>query len=209
MEILGHNFIYRKIRDAIKRKDYSYYPLKNEMIKKIIKDDIPNKKQFFEKRLNEGELGTILLSIRKQCNSFNLESADPILDKDITELFFDIPGEQLLLNGVKRSLIKGSMKNLVPIEIINRSDKMPFSPDYNIRIAQIQQENLKRLIDKGWGTDAAGIDYDKLVSIISKIDQSAIKTEWNINNELFYIPFIIIAGEFAGWIDKKLCFTGV
>ena len=207
MEILGHNPIYRKIRDIIKKKeDYTFYPLKNKLGKKIIKGSlIPYRKNFFIQRINGGEISGNLLRFRKHGVHFKIEFLSPLLDKEVTELFFDMPEELTLLNGVKRSLIKETMKNLVPKEIINRTDKMLFSPDYNKRIAAIKDKNLDYLIrHKHQIEKITSIDFELLLNAISKISHSEIKTEWQLNKNLAFIPDIIISAEFYLWLMIKL-----
>jgi hypothetical protein len=159
----------------------------------------------FAMGLNNGELASSLLRFRKHANAFQIEILSPIFCKEIADLFMDIPGEELFLNGTRRSLIKGAMEKLVPKEIINRTDKMPFSPDYNKRISEIRKEDLAKLYeDKKPIEETLGVDFDKLNKLISNIDYSKIKTELEINKDLFYIPFTIIAVEFYKWARGKL-----
>lgn len=205
MEILGHNILYRKIRDFIKKEDYSYYPLKKALARKIIKGNAtPGKKSLFKNKINNSELSGYLLRLRKHGIAFNIEFLSPLLDKDVTELFFDIPDELHLLNGVKRSLIKETMKIMVPPEIIMRNDKLSFSPDYNRRIATITDKNLEYLFkNKEQIEKVTEIDFELLKKAISKISHSEIKTEWQFNKHLAFIPDVILSAEFYLWLIRK------
>ena len=203
MEILGHNPVYRKVRDFIKPpKSYSYLPLKKEMIEKINQtEEIPNKQGFFAGRLNESQICSLLIRCRKHAAAFNLEFLSPILCKEITELFFDIPGEQLMLDGMKRSLIKGAMKNTAPLEIINRRDKMPFSPDYNKKIAAIAADYYpEKYFRNNVDNTLTGIDFNSLSNLISQIKMNELKSEWIRNDNLFYIPIAFISAEYHKWV---------
>ena len=208
-EILNHISLYRILRSYLKKNDYYIHiPLKKNYVKRIIREEDTRNRMYsksFAMGLNNGELASSLLRFRKHANAFQIEILSPIFSKEIAELFMDIPGEELFLNGTRRSLIKRAMGKLVPKEIINRTDKMPFSPDYNKRITQIKKEYLAKLYkDKKPIEETVGVDFDKLNKLISNIDYSKINTELEINKELFYIPFTIIAAEFYKWTMGKL-----
>jgi hypothetical protein len=127
------------------------------------------------------------------------------LSKEITELFMAVPGEELIVKGQQRSLIKGAMKGIVPEEIISRMDKIPFSPDSNKRIVKITPENIAHwFANKDLLESNTGIDVEKHLKLISKISHSDVRTPWTINKNIFYIPMIVIAAEFYIWISKKL-----
>jgi hypothetical protein len=207
--VLSHIPLLKRIKSFIsKNNDYQSLSLNKKYISRIISARnarcyMYNKS--YARSINTGELGSLLLKIRKLSNAFQLEFLSPLLSKEITEIFMAVPGEELIVNGQQRSLIKGAMKGIVPEEIISRMDKLPFSPDSNKRIVKITPENIAHwLANKDLIESNTGIDAEEYLQLISKISHSDVKTEWPINKNIFYIPMIVIAAEFYIWLSKKL-----
>jgi asparagine synthase (glutamine-hydrolysing) len=207
-EVLAHIPILRTLKTHFKKNDnYVHYALQKNYLNRIIsannsQDTTYNKS--YAGIINRGEFSSVLLKVRKLSISFKIEFLSPLLSKEISELYMDVPGEELVINGMNRSLIKGAMTDLVPQEIIHRTDKMPFSPDYNKRISKLNPESLAHILkNKGLIENITGIDVEILLKSIAQISPSNIKSEVLINKKVFYIPIIIIAAEFYTWISKK------
>ncbi len=206
-EVLYHIPLFKIFKSNVtNRNDYMYFPLNEKYLNRIMRAENAQSYMYnksFAIKINNGEMVSTLLSVRKHATAFQLEYLSPLLSKEVCALFLDIPGEELFQDGIRRSLIKGAMKNLVPKEIITRTDKMPYSPDSVSRIARIQIKDLDQFIGKNIELEEIGIDYAKLYDVISKIDSFNKNTEWEINKQLFYIPLIVIAIKFLNWIRNK------
>jgi asparagine synthase (glutamine-hydrolysing) len=208
-EVLSHIPLLKRIESIIsKNNDYPSLSLNKKYISRIISSR--NARSYMYNRsyagsINTGELGSLLLKIRKLSNAFQLEFISTLLSKEITELFMAVPGEELIVKGQQRSLIKGAMKGIVPEEIISRIDKLPFSPDGNKRIVKITPENIAHwLANKDLIESNTGIVAEEHLKLISKINPSDVRIEWPINKNIFYIPMIVIAAEFYIWLSKKI-----
>jgi len=68
--------------------------------------------------------------------AYNMESGVPLYDKKIIEFMFDVPIEQYLAGGKRRSLLRRAMEGILPPEIQWRRDKLPYTPDFHNRIIQ-------------------------------------------------------------------------
>jgi hypothetical protein len=209
VEILQFLPIYKFLKKTLKRKRHHHlFPLKDEVIEEVKNIEASlntDYKTTFIKSVNAGELGSDVSGLSKHASAFELQFLSPLISKEVNELFIQIPEEYFLLNGNKRSFIKECMKNLVPKEILNRTDKKPFSPDYNKRIANINIAYLESLKPYGGNkTEYLGVNYASLRQLISNLNSLNPITTWEVNGELFYIPFAIIAIEFHIWLNKKL-----
>lgn len=61
---------------------------------------------------------------------------DPMSDKDLVELCFQIPDEQFLYHGEPRSLIRRAMKDVLPIEILSCKARGVQAADKRLTIAE-------------------------------------------------------------------------
>ena len=77
----------------------------------------------FQENLNSlDSLRRQLASDAPSCNPA-LERRYPFLDRDLLEVLFAFPREQILRPGQRRSLLRRSMKNIVPETVLNRRRK--------------------------------------------------------------------------------------
>ncbi len=198
-EILPYSSLYKKMRYRVKGNEfYDFLPLKKDFLRRIIKAYNSRKPDRFENVLNKGEMGCTQSRQRKHGIAFNLEFLSPILCKEICELSFDIPCKFLSLNGLNRSWIKGGMQNMVPSEILKRTDKLPFAPDYYRKTAKLLEYS-----------EVAGNPV-KSTALTNLISEKYIFTTYTANNNegslskpsLFFLPFIYCSYTFYERIVK-------
>lgn len=63
----------------------------------------------------------------KNSMAFSLEARVPYLDHKLAELCFSLPVTQKIHNGLRKFILRESMKSIVPDEILSRTDKVAFS----------------------------------------------------------------------------------
>ena len=59
--------------------------------------------------------------------AFSIESRVPFLDHRLVEFGFRLKSEDRIRNGVTKSILRDSMRGILPDEILNRSDKKGFT----------------------------------------------------------------------------------
>ena len=69
---------------------------------------------------------------RGQAISF-LPKSQPLADKRVLEFCLAVPPGMNMHDGYPRYLVRGALNGLLPPRIQWRTDKTPFSPDYNAR----------------------------------------------------------------------------
>jgi len=84
--------------------------------------------------IESGRMGRVMGMWANRSGAYAMESAVPLFDKQINEFMFDVPIEQYLAGGNRRSLIRRAMEGILPPEIQWRKDKQPYTPDFHSRI---------------------------------------------------------------------------
>jgi len=156
------------------------------------------------KMINSGTIGSILFDSQVKISShFALECSSPILDKNISEFFLDVPEEQFYLDNKRRSLMRRAMAGIVPQEIQMRESKGPFSPDFLIRV-KLQTAYMKDVLNnielyKG----KKYIDQTLLSNYLNKIelssDEMKIENTANPRQAVWAIKLIF----FVKWLEEK------
>ena len=83
-----------------------------------------------------------LLKCEDRCSMwFGIESRTPFADDlPLMEAVFQIPASYKIHQGTRKHLLRESMKNVLPIEIKNRKDKMGFVTPTNQWIRELKEE---------------------------------------------------------------------
>lgn len=84
--------------------------------------------------INRGQIGRITGMLANRNGCMQSDSLTPLFDKSLLILLSDMPLALHLKNGKRRSVLLESVKAIIPEQVYNRKDKMPFSPDYRKRI---------------------------------------------------------------------------
>ena len=73
---------------------------------------------------------------------YGIDIKFPFMDRKIIEFCLSIPSNQKLRNGVSRSILRRSMKNILPDSIINRHDKSDLSPFSRKQICNLSDNKI-------------------------------------------------------------------
>ena len=121
------------------KQQFSQIPLQKSFLKKyrIMADARITGMPYLKNRIDSGAMGKYPATFANRGAWYDTESADPFLDKDIFELLYSMPLHIFLQNGQPRSAIRWAMEGVVPIDVLNRSDKMPYMPMFNTMMNKI------------------------------------------------------------------------
>jgi asparagine synthase (glutamine-hydrolysing) len=89
----------------------------------------PETKSYFNKMTHFDMLGSLpgLLQVEDRVSmSVSIESRVPLLDRRIVDLISAMPAGMKFKGGEMKYLLKKTIKNIMPAEIMNRKDKMGF-----------------------------------------------------------------------------------
>lgn len=110
-----------------------------------------------------------LLRWEDRCSmAFSVESRTPFSDDiNLIEYIFNIPANYKIKKGFSKNLLREAMKDLLPKDIKNRTDKMGFSTPQSIWLKEINKD-LKYYVEKLGNTNVY-IDNNKLLKDWDKI----------------------------------------
>jgi Asparagine synthase (glutamine-hydrolyzing) len=132
---LGHSstFKYLKQKAGLSKNDEIGSSLLE--IKPISTDIRPRKyNSQMQNLVNRGQIGRITGMLANRNSNMLSDSLTPLFDKNLLTLLSDMPLALHLKNGKRRSVLRETVKGIVPESIYIRKDKMAFSPDYKKRI---------------------------------------------------------------------------
>jgi asparagine synthase (glutamine-hydrolysing) len=89
----------------------------------------PDTKSYFNKMTHFDMYGSLpgLLQVEDRVSmSVSIESRVPLLDRRIVDLVSTMPAGMKFKGGEMKYLLKKTIKNIMPVEIMNRKDKMGF-----------------------------------------------------------------------------------
>jgi asparagine synthetase B (glutamine-hydrolysing) len=88
----------------------------------------------------------------------------PFLDRRVLEFALAVDGRFKQREGRGRRLLRLGMQGLVPAEILARSDKVPFCPDYHLRYERVRAAAAERLKTFAGAGELGGIvDFGKVL----------------------------------------------
>ena len=100
----------------------------------IVIDDISHPVLYMLDYINSGRMGRVMSMWANRSGAYQMDTGAPMFGKAINEFMFDVPIEQYLKGGSRRSLIRRAMEGILPPEIQRRNDKQPYTPDFHARI---------------------------------------------------------------------------
>jgi asparagine synthase (glutamine-hydrolysing) len=141
---LSHTGAYKSLRSVIKRNGKEIDWQK----KTFLRDDFLDQYavSFYETQneqtvsaqmkqiVETGRISRILFMLYTRNGYFRMDSPIPLFDKSLMEFLFDVPERLLIENGMPRNLLRSSVKQLIPRQIYNRVDKLPYSPGFPGRV---------------------------------------------------------------------------
>jgi len=149
-EILDNTLFFRYLYNPVKTFSRSEIPLTGHLLRSTLSKwhtGTHPYTQHFRQRINSGSLGKTIDDVCAFSPYYRLETHIPILHKSINEFYFDVPPEQFVIHDQQRSLMRRAMIGYVPAEIINRTDKKPYTPDFSQRLL-LQQDHIKMALKK-------------------------------------------------------------
>ena len=165
-------------------------------------DYISHPVRFMLEYIESGRPGRVMGMWANRHGAYNMESGVPLFDKKINEFMFDVPIEQYLVGGNRRSLLRRAMEGILPPEIQWRKDKLPYTPDFHRRIIKEKQFIGAILNDPSYRFTWNYIDKNKIEHHIQGIKPVAVIGDWMTNggNRLAQG---IIAVCFLDWLKKN------
>jgi asparagine synthase (glutamine-hydrolysing) len=120
----------------------------------------------------------------------------PFLDRDLVEFLFQLPREQLVRPGRRRSLMRRALRDLIPAEILERRRKA-FLVRSPLRSLQSARARIEALFERSCAADAGYLDPVSLRACM----RTAIE-----NNDPRWSTSLIRAIEFELWlrVDRRL-----
>jgi asparagine synthase (glutamine-hydrolysing) len=84
--------------------------------------------------------------INHSASSHGLDIKFPFMDRRLIEFCLSIPSSQKLKNGISRSILRRSLKNIIPDSIYNRHSKSDLSPFSRIEICNLSDERIMKSV---------------------------------------------------------------
>ncbi|AZQ61916.1 asparagine synthase (glutamine-hydrolyzing) [Flammeovirga pectinis] len=169
-----------KVLDFYGRKRRKYFPLDLHYLKDfnpeylsifklennpIIKNN--SLKETLYNSLFKRGLHELLRHGDRNSMAFSVESRLPFLNHELIEFIFTLPNHLLINNGWTKYIMRSSLKDFLPKEIVWRKDKVGFAPP------QKKWENDKRVLEL----------KDESIAILQQeniIDKSTSFNQWNL-----------------------------
>jgi asparagine synthase (glutamine-hydrolysing) len=126
-------------------------------------------------------------------SSLRLEFRYPMLDRDLLDFLVRIPRNQLVRPGERRSLMRRALRNLVPVEILDRRRK-----------AVVSQGPLRAVI--GHHDQIASLFKDSLLESLGFVEGKALissLTEVTDGKDISFYPGIRRAIEMELWLKAR------
>lgn len=101
----------------------------------------------------------------------------PYLDRDLVEYLFQIPREELVQPGRRRTLMRRSLQHIVPSEILERRRKA-FVVRGPLRVLQQEQAQIATLLNAGWLQKNGYIDRSAICQALERIVSGAHPEGW-------------------------------
>ena len=80
--------------------------------------------------------------INHNASEYGIDIKFPFMDRRLIEFCLSIPSNQKLRNGVSRSILRRSLKNILPNAILNRYDKSDLSPFSRDQICNLSDDEV-------------------------------------------------------------------
>ena len=128
----------------------------------------------------------------------------PFLDKRVLEFCLAVDGQFKLKNGVNRRLLRLGMEGRLPDEILSRTSKAPFSPDYLIRYQAERSATLKTInAFSNSGQLGAIVDFNRVFRALESAPAYNAEQPMRVDHESqFTIPYAIYLCYFLSTFGK-------
>lgn len=129
-----------------------------------------------------------------------LESRVPFLDHRLVELVTNIPAAEKFQNGELKSLLRSTFKQQLPIEIVQRQDKMGFPVPLTQWLGSGLREFMMDIFATGKNRHRQYINYDAVIKHLDDTGQYSRKLWAFLSLELWQQQFL--DGSFQSHINK-------
>lgn len=129
-----------------------------------------------------------------------LESRVPFLDHRLVELVTNIPAAEKFQNGELKSLLRSTFKQQLPIEIVQRQDKMGFPVPLTQWLCSGLREFMMDIFATGKNRHRQYINYDAVIKHLDDTGQYSRKLWAFLSLELWQQQFL--DGSFQSHINK-------
>ena len=160
---ITYNSFYKWTKEKLKRsKNWQIYtPLHSQLLNKYEKEisskiHFSNHSEFMIERIKSGRIGKTLFQLNNNSQNFGIHSVFPMLDVELMSFLLELPISIFVHGGVKRGLIKSSLKGVLPEEIVYRNDKLPYIPGYQMNIIK-----EKEVFDNAMNTTQIPLFFEK------------------------------------------------
>ena len=164
-------------------------------------DFISHPVKFMLDYIESGRMGRVMGMWANRSSAYAMESAVPLFDKQINEFMFDVPIEQYLVGGHRRSLIRRAMEGILPPEIQWGKDKQPYTPDFHSRIIKEKSIIDTILNDPSFNFAWKYLDKSKIEQHLEGVKPVQNTGEWMTNGGNRVVQGII-AACFLKWLKK-------
>jgi asparagine synthase (glutamine-hydrolysing) len=151
---LSHTAAYKGIKSIIKtgetnwqNKTFLHKHFIDDYFIELGKKDDTRISKWMKQRLETGRIGRTNALLYNRNSWYAMDSSIPLFDKELMEFLTDVPERLFVENGTPRNLIRRAMRNVIPPEISQRTDKQPYSPGFPTRLIS-QKELLLRILNK-------------------------------------------------------------
>ncbi len=207
-ELIAHTAVYKKFysfRDRNRINWQNYTPLNDAFLKKYTrKPDIADRSMDLQAsidQVNSGYIGRMLSLCAYRSNTSGFEMGLPLFDRKVIEFMSSVPISQFRTGGSRRSIVRRAMEGLIPQEIQNRTDKLPYSPGYHSRITNSIGQ-LEMIIQSGGTEKWEYISKNKIIDNIGAIrPQSGFTPGKDISG--IRIAQSVICCSFIDWLKKN------
>jgi asparagine synthase (glutamine-hydrolysing) len=151
----------------------------------------PLKKRLYQ-NLNDGSLEISFNQRYHASLAFRTQYTYPLLDRDLVEFCMALPIDQFYQNGKSRSLIRRSMADYVPENILQRTSKFATSPNMKQRVKSelewLTQEKIKNWEDNHFISQV--IDLEKLKNELNRFKVTSTKLNSHIVRTIYMAFFL-------------------
>ncbi|CAM3948796.1 asparagine synthase (glutamine-hydrolyzing) [Flavobacterium branchiophilum] len=192
----------KNIRTKTKVNDLGYFNVKfvNDYLKKSsISDNLYGSKSLKDSLLNhfEYKLEHLLKWGDRNSMHFSIESRVPFLDYKLVEKSLATKSNEIIKNGMTKSILRKSMKGILPEVIRNRVDKIGFETPQDEWFREIKWQNKINNIITSESFGNRGIFDQK--NVVKKYKKH-ISREINISNEIW--KWVHLELWFRKYIDE-------
>jgi len=188
-------------------KNLIEYPIRADFVQDVLGHDIERvKDQLFQllaeyPHHRQNMAGDILMErrdLRQRCHAGFVGFQDarfsyPYLDKRMLEFGLAVDGQFKYRDGCSRRLLRLGMEGLLPNEILKRTSKAPFSPDYHLRYQMEKSKAVSTLKDySAAGRLSAIVDFEKVMPALESTPVYRPENPMRVDyGSQFLIPFAL------------------